>query len=318
MLGKVVSGQADAGLVYVTDANSAGRRSAPCRSEPATPEQLPDPPRSGSRPGGRQMFVDLVTGPDGNGPSPRPASSRESRPRRQIPVGLPGWIYLACFGRRGARRRAIGRVTAADRLAALHPADLLGIVPHRLAFEPEDCHRKHCPVRAARRADGYRAGPRQFPGLSVLRALVCFPSCYHRWSAVSAALTFGRQGLLGQHLEAFGIRIAFTTAAVVLAEFRSLPFLVVSLEGPTLGRRPVGEHRRDARWPPDHGAAHRHAATGPAGLISGGAGLRAIPRRVRRDLTFAGSCRASPARFRWRSIFSVRPIRTPPSRCHCC
>jgi molybdate transport system permease protein len=37
---------------------------------------------------------------------------------------------------------------------------------------------------------------------------------------------------LGQYLEAFGIRIAFSTTAVVLAQaFVSLPFLVLSLEG---------------------------------------------------------------------------------------
>ncbi len=43
---------------------------------------------------------------------------------------------------------------------------------------------------------------------------------------------FGRLGLLGQYLEAAGIRIAFTTTAVVLAQtFVSLPFLVIALEG---------------------------------------------------------------------------------------
>lgn len=43
---------------------------------------------------------------------------------------------------------------------------------------------------------------------------------------------FGRLGLLGSHLEAAGIRIAFTTTAVVLAQtFVSLPFLVIALEG---------------------------------------------------------------------------------------
>jgi molybdate transport system permease protein len=42
----------------------------------------------------------------------------------------------------------------------------------------------------------------------------------------------GRLGLLGHYLEAAGIRIAFTTAAVVLAQaFVSLPFLVIALEG---------------------------------------------------------------------------------------
>lgn len=44
--------------------------------------------------------------------------------------------------------------------------------------------------------------------------------------------TFGRMGLLGQYLETAGIRIAFTTLAVVLAQvFVAMPFLVVGLEG---------------------------------------------------------------------------------------
>lgn len=43
---------------------------------------------------------------------------------------------------------------------------------------------------------------------------------------------FGRLGLLGQYLEAAGIRVAFSTAAVILAQtFVSLPFLVIALEG---------------------------------------------------------------------------------------
>lgn len=43
---------------------------------------------------------------------------------------------------------------------------------------------------------------------------------------------FGRAGLLGHYLEGAGIRIAFTTTAVVLAQtFVSLPFLVIAMEG---------------------------------------------------------------------------------------
>ncbi|CAJ1503158.1 ABC transporter permease [[Mycobacterium] burgundiense] len=49
---------------------------------------------------------------------------------------------------------------------------------------------------------------------------------------IALLYTFGRVGLLGQYLDAAGLRIAFTTLAVVLAQtFVSLPFLVVSLEG---------------------------------------------------------------------------------------
>ncbi len=52
--------------------------------------------------------------------------------------------------------------------------------------------------------------------------------------------TFGRMGLIGQHLEAAGIRIAFSTVAVILAQtFVSLPFLVMGLEG---ALRTAGDH----------------------------------------------------------------------------
>ena len=73
----------------------------------------------------------------------------------------------------------------------------------------------------------------RFPGQSVLRAFVLLPLVLPPVVGGLALLyTFGRQGLLGQYLEVLGIRIAFTTTAVVLAQsFVSLPFLVVSLEG---------------------------------------------------------------------------------------
>lgn len=49
---------------------------------------------------------------------------------------------------------------------------------------------------------------------------------------IALLYAFGRLGLVGQYLDAAGIRIAFTTTAVVLAQtFVSLPFLVIALEG---------------------------------------------------------------------------------------
>ncbi len=49
---------------------------------------------------------------------------------------------------------------------------------------------------------------------------------------IALLYTFGRLGLVGQYLDAAGMRIAFTTAAVVLAQtFVSLPFLVIAIEG---------------------------------------------------------------------------------------
>lgn len=57
---------------------------------------------------------------------------------------------------------------------------------------------------------------------------------------IALIYTFGRQGLLGSSLEVLGIRVAFTTTAVVIAQtFVALPFLVLSLEGSlrSAGRR---------------------------------------------------------------------------------
>jgi molybdate transport system permease protein len=73
----------------------------------------------------------------------------------------------------------------------------------------------------------------RFPGKSVLRALLLLPLVLPPVvGGIALLYTFGRQGLLGHQLELLGIRIAFSTTAVVLAQsFVSLPFLVVSLEG---------------------------------------------------------------------------------------
>jgi molybdate transport system permease protein len=51
-------------------------------------------------------------------------------------------------------------------------------------------------------------------------------------AGIALLYTFGRRGLLGSTFEAFGVQIAFSTTAVVLAQtFVALPFLVLSLEG---------------------------------------------------------------------------------------
>lgn len=99
----------------------------------------------------------------------------------------------------------------------------------------------------------------EFPGLSVLRALVLLPLVLPPVvGGIALLYTFGRLGLMGEYLEGWGISIAFSTTAVVLAQtFVSLPFLVVSLEGAlrtsgrgyetvaaTLGARPTTVLRR--------------------------------------------------------------------------
>lgn len=70
-------------------------------------------------------------------------------------------------------------------------------------------------------------------GFRLLRALILVPLVLPPVVGGLALLyAFGRLGLVGRHLDAAGVRIAFTTTAVVLAQaFVSLPFLVIALEG---------------------------------------------------------------------------------------
>lgn len=72
-----------------------------------------------------------------------------------------------------------------------------------------------------------------FPGQSLLRALVLLPLVLPPVvGGIALLYTFGRRGLLGGTLEVLGLEVAFSTAAVVMAQtFVALPFLVVSLEG---------------------------------------------------------------------------------------
>ena len=74
-------------------------------------------------------------------------------------------------------------------------------------------------------------------GQSALRALVLVPLVLPPVVGGMALLTtFGRRGLLGEHLVAAGLSISYSTTAVVLAQtFVALPFLVLSLEGAVRG-----------------------------------------------------------------------------------
>jgi molybdate transport system permease protein len=80
---------------------------------------------------------------------------------------------------------------------------------------------------------------------AVLRAIVTVPLVLPPMvGGVALLLLFGRQGLLGGVLEDWwGVRIPFTTAAVVLAQvFVALPFLVLALEGAVRARGTGFEH----------------------------------------------------------------------------
>lgn len=100
----------------------------------------------------------------------------------------------------------------------------------------------------------------RLPGLRFLRAVVLLPLVLPPVVGGLALLyLLGRTGFGGQVLEAaFGVRLTFTTTAVVIAQtFVAMPFLVISLEGAlrtageryeavaaTLGAKPLTVFRR--------------------------------------------------------------------------
>ncbi|MDU1522217.1 MAG: ABC transporter permease, partial [Actinomyces sp.] len=67
----------------------------------------------------------------------------------------------------------------------------------------------------------------------LLRTIVTLPMMLPPVVAgLALLLTWGRRGLLGQHLSVIGIEIGFTSIAVVMAQtFVAMPFLISSLEG---------------------------------------------------------------------------------------
>ncbi len=76
------------------------------------------------------------------------------------------------------------------------------------------------------------------PGLRLVRALVTVPLVLPPVvGGVALLLVLGRNGLLGQYLEAwFGFSLPFTTAGVIVAEaFVAMPFLVIAVDGALRG-----------------------------------------------------------------------------------
>ena len=59
----------------------------------------------------------------------------------------------------------------------------------------------------------------EFPGKRLVDTLIDIPAVLPPSAAgIALLLTFGKMGLLGEHLQAFGIQISLTTAAVVVAQ----------------------------------------------------------------------------------------------------
>lgn len=152
---------------------------------------------------------------------------------RAIQVGLPAWIYLPA---------AVGALfVIMPLIAILLSIDWGNFVPLitsessraalLLSLKTAAASTLVCILLGVPMALVLARG--HFRGQSVLRALVLLPLVLPPVvGGIALLYTFGRQGLLGHQLDLWGIKIAFSTTAVVLAQsFVSLPFLVVSLEG---------------------------------------------------------------------------------------
>ena len=181
------------------------------------------------------------------------------RPGGLVQVGLPAWVYLPAAA--GALFVIVPLVAILLKIDWAHFIPLITSESSRaallLSLKTAAASTLVCIVLGVPMALVLARG--RFPGQSILRALVLLPLVLPPVvGGIALLYTFGRQGLLGQQLEVLGIRLAFSTAAVVLAQsFVSLPFLVVSLEGAlrsagegyegvaaTLGARPTTVLRR--------------------------------------------------------------------------
>ena len=150
-----------------------------------------------------------------------------------IQVGLPVWIYLPAMI--GAMLVIVPLVAILLKIDWPHFIPLITSESSRaalvLSLKTAAASTAVCVMIGVPMALVLARG--KFPGQSILRALVLLPLVLPPVvGGIALLYTFGRQGLLGHQLEVLGIRIAFSTTAVILAQsFVSLPFLVVSLEG---------------------------------------------------------------------------------------
>jgi molybdate transport system permease protein len=169
---------------------------------------------------------------------PTPSKAGRGRPDYS---GLPGWVYvpaavgvvlvllpLAALVLRLDWTRFGSLLTSASSLAALE----LSLRTSLLATGV--CLVLGVPLALV-------LARASFPGRDLLRSVVLLPLVLPPVvGGIALLYTFGRRGLLGGTLDVLGIPVAFSTAAVVLAQsFVALPFLVVSLEGTlrTVGQR---------------------------------------------------------------------------------
>ena len=164
-----------------------------------------------------------------------------SRRAPAVPSGLPAWIFVpAALGGLFVILPLVAMLASVDwsRFGELVTSES-SVAALQLSLKTASASTVICILLGVPMAAVLARSA--FPGLQILRSLVLLPLVLPPVvGGIALLYTFGRRGLIGQHLEVAGISIAFTTAAVVLAQtFFSLPFLVVSLEGAlrTAGRR---------------------------------------------------------------------------------
>ncbi|MET1051741.1 MAG: ABC transporter permease [Mycetocola sp.] len=174
-------------------------------------------------------------------------------------AGVPGWVVIVAIG--GAAFvilplvAMIGRVNWADFFSLIGSESSVAAL--WLSLRTSITATALCVIIGVPMA--LVLARTQFWGQKVLRSLVLLPLVLPPVVGGLALLSaFGRRGLIGQTFEAFGVTIAFSSVAVVLAQtFVALPFLVLSLEGAlrtvgtryeevaaTLGARPTTVLRR--------------------------------------------------------------------------
>jgi molybdate transport system permease protein len=166
-----------------------------------------------------------------------------------------------------------------------------------------------------------RSGPRL---AGVLRAVVTVPLVLPPMvGGVALLFLLGRNGWLGQWLAVVGVRLPFTTAAVVIAQtFVALPFLVLAVEGPSVRRaRATSRRRRRSARALAHPVAYHAAAGGSRPHRRHRAVLRARDRGVRRDGAVrrqcAGVTQTMPLAI-YTAFNGAGCRRAPRWRCRCC
>jgi molybdate transport system permease protein len=156
-------------------------------------------------------------------------------------VGLPRWLFVpAALGAAFVLLPLVAMVTRVDwggfggLVTSASARDALWLSLRTSACSTLLCVLLGVPMAAV-------LARTTFPGQGVVRSLVLLPLVIPPVvSGIALLYTFGRRGLLGHTLDVLGVEVAFTTAAVVMAQtFVALPFLVISLEGAlrTAGQR---------------------------------------------------------------------------------